>query len=153
MRSFVSPAASAAHRIFTARSTMTELPTGASWVTRLQVFRFAWLLLLVSLMIPVRGGSGTTSFTLSAVHVVHRALAWDGALTGDADHLGAAQSAVLCLALFANLRLHSFGVHAHLGRRQRTWARVADPTEIAASHALNGYVNDRANVLTRDQVA
>ena len=218
---------------------MTESSTGSSWVTRPRVFRLAWLLLLASLVIPLRGASDSGSFTLSAVHVAHRALAWDGALPGDADRLGTAQSTVLCLALFANI-LFLYAAYlpdarrASLGWRALSFAALAvaiatgllvpefrslpaywlwlaalaltalgfvmlgqdsvansamstesvidrgevppfvyillgftlfwagvnalerallAPTEIAASHALNGYVNDRANVLSRDEVA
>lgn len=218
---------------------MTETTTGLSWVTRPRLFRLAWLLLLASLLIPARGGSESDSFTLSVVHVAHRALAWTAALPGDADRLGSAQSTVLCLALFANIlflyapslpearrvvqgwRTLSFAALAvaiatgllvsdlrslsaywlwlaalvltvvgfvWFGRdpvaKSATsaesvidrgevpafvyillgftlfWAGVnalerslLTPTEIAASHALNGYVSDRANVLTRDEEA
>ncbi|MEO7280489.1 MAG: TPM domain-containing protein [Casimicrobium sp.] len=190
-------------------------------------------------MIPVRGASDSGSFTLSAVHVVHRALAWDGALPGDADRLGSAQSTVLCLALFANILLLYSAYLPDARRVSQAWRGVSfgalaiaiapgllvpdlrslpaywlwlaavaltalgfvwfgrdpvadsmtstesgidrgevppfvyillgftlfwagintlerallTPTEIAASHALNGYVSDRANVLSRDEVA
>jgi uncharacterized membrane protein YgcG len=218
---------------------MTDSSTGANWVTRPRLFRIAWLLLLASLVIPVRGASDSASLTISAMHVAHRALTWDGALPGDADRLGTAQSMVLCLALFANIlfiytpslpdarrvsqgwRTLSFAALAvaiatgllvpefrllpaywlwlaamaltvvgfvgfgkdPVANSATSTESVIDrgevpafvyillgfalfwvgfntleralltPTEIAASHALNGYVSDRANVLSRDEVA
>ncbi len=218
---------------------MTDTTTGLSWVTRPRLFRLAWLLFLASLVIPVHGGSDSGSFTLSAVYVAHRALAWSAALPGDADRLGLAQSTVLCLALFANI-LFLYAAYLPDARRvSRGWrtlsygalavaistgllvrefvtlpaywlwlvalvltvvgfvrfgmdpaansgaskASVIDrggvpplvfvllgftllwvginaleralltPTAIAASQALKGYVNDRASVLTRDEIA
>ena len=82
---------------------MNETTLAPPWLTRPRLFRIAWLLLLASLLFPIFATPDAGSFALSAVHVVHRALAWSDALPGDADRLGLLQESVLCLALFTNI--------------------------------------------------
>ncbi len=82
---------------------MTDAPAKNFYPVRTWLFRLAWLLLAVSLLIPAPGLPFADPSGFSAVHVYRMAVAWTAAAPGSALGLSFWPGAVLALALYSNI--------------------------------------------------
>jgi len=84
---------------------VTDAPAKNFYPVRTWLFRLAWLLLAVSLLIPAPGLPFADPHGFSAVQVYRMAVAWNAAAPGSALSLGFWQGAVLALALYSTIAL------------------------------------------------
>lgn len=83
---------------------MADTPAKTPFSIRRWLFRLAWLLLAVGLLIPAPSGlPGAGVFGISALYVYAKATAWSAAAPGSPGSLGFAQAAILALALYSNI--------------------------------------------------
>jgi uncharacterized membrane protein YgcG len=82
---------------------VTDAPAKNFYPVRTWLFRLAWLLLAVSLLIPAPGLPFADPNGFSAVQVYRMAAAWNTAAPGSALSLGFWQGAVLALALYSTI--------------------------------------------------
>jgi len=83
---------------------MAEPSAKTPTTARRWLFRLAWLLLLVSLLIPAPSGAAlAVPLGISALYVYAKTVAWWATPPGSAGGLGFVQGAVLALALFSNI--------------------------------------------------
>jgi uncharacterized membrane protein YgcG len=83
---------------------MANAPAKSSFIPRRLMFRLAWLLVAISLLVPAPAGSLVEGqLGISAIYLYGKALAWSSALPGSPGSLGLLQAAILSLALFSHI--------------------------------------------------
>lgn len=81
-----------------------EPPPGSRFVVRRWIFRLAWILLAVSLLVPAPAGFPTVGpVGVSAAYVYGQVLAWNAEAPGAPGGLGFVAGAILALALYAHI--------------------------------------------------
>lgn len=94
---------------------MADAPAKAPFLSRHKFFWLAWLLFVISLLIPTPSGPGANMLGGSAVEVYGKALDWSKATPGTAGALSMTQVTVLALALFTHVAfLYTFYVRDDL---------------------------------------
>lgn len=117
---------------------MPDAPANAHFISRRTLFRLAWLLLAISLLIPVPSGlSAPGSIGISAVYVYGMAMAWARATPGTPAALTLWQAGILALALYSNMVfVYSLYLPAEV-RVSMTWkAIVLGALAVAAAVAV-----------------
>ena len=83
---------------------MADAPASTSFASRRWLFRLAWVLLAVSLLLPAPAGVPTPGpLGVSAAYLYGQVLAWNAEIPGAAGSLGFWAGAILALALFSHI--------------------------------------------------